>query len=75
MKFVKLLTSAHVNGVLRHSDEGVLHVTNEEAERLFDNETAEDVSADFDEEQAKDAPKDTITTGGSAKKPAPGKQE
>lgn len=75
MKFVKLLTSAHVNGVLRHPDEGALHVTNEEAQRLFDNETAEDVTADFDEEQAKAAPKDSITTGGSAKKPAAGKQE
>ena len=40
MKFVKLLTSAHVNGVLRHPDEGALHVTNEEAQRLFDNASA-----------------------------------
>ncbi|AJR24555.1 hypothetical protein [Sphingobium sp. YBL2] len=70
MKFVKLRTSAHVNGVLRHPDEGVLHVTNEEAERLFENESADDVTADFDEELAKAAPKDTITTGKNAAKPA-----
>lgn len=75
MKFVKLLTSAHVNGVLRHPDEGALHVTNEEAQRLLDNEVAEDVTDDFDTEQAKAAPKDSITTSGSAKKPAAGKQE
>lgn len=75
MKFVKLLTSAHVNGVLRHPDEGALHITDEEAQRLFDNKSAEDVTADFDEEQAKAAPDDTITTSGSAKKPAAAKQE
>jgi hypothetical protein len=62
MKFVKLRTSAHVNGVLRHPDEGALHVTNEEAERLFENEAADDVSDDFDTEQEKAAPKDSITT-------------
>ncbi|NBB37649.1 hypothetical protein [Sphingobium yanoikuyae] len=62
MKFVKLRTSAHVNGELRHPHEGVLHVTNEEAERLFENESADDVTADFDEEQDAAAPKDTVTT-------------
>lgn len=72
MKFVKLRTSAHVNGVLRHPDEGVLHVTDEEAKRLFDNESADDVTADFDEAQAKAAPQDSITSGGA--KPA-GKKE
>lgn len=69
MKFVKLLTSAHVNGVLRHPHEGVLHVTNEEAERLFENESAEDVTDDFDEEQKRSAPKDRVTT---AKQPGKG---
>ena len=68
MKFVKLRTSAHVNGVLRHPDEGALHITNEEAERLFANEVADDVTADFDQEQEEAAPKDSITTGGE--KPA-----
>lgn len=65
MKFVQLRTSAHVNGVLRHPHEGVLHITDDEAQRLFDNESADDVSADFDPEQAKAAPSDSITTGGA----------
>ncbi|MCK0531457.1 hypothetical protein [Sphingobium agri] len=72
MKFVKLRTSAHVNGVLRHPDEGVLHVTNEDAERLFENETADDVSDDFDSEQEKAAPKDSITSEKAAAKPSAG---
>lgn len=75
MKFVKLLTSAHVNGVLRHPDEGALHLTDEEAKRLLDNEVAEDVTDDFTGEQDEAAPKDTITTGGSTKKPAGEKKE
>lgn len=48
MKFVKLLTAAHVAGVLRHPHEGVLTVTDEDAQRLVDEEKiGEDVSSDF----------------------------
>ncbi|WP_375178048.1 hypothetical protein [Sphingobium yanoikuyae] len=75
MKFVKLRTSAHVNGVLRHPHEGVLHVTNDEAERLFENESADDVTADFDEEQAEAAPKDTVTTAKTPPKSAGANKE
>lgn len=69
MKFVKLRTSAYVNGVLRHPHEGVLHVTNEEADRLFENDAADDVTDDFSEEQNEEAPKDSVTTAKPAAKP------
>ena len=55
MKSIKLLTAAHVSGRLRHPHEGVLHVENdEEAQRLIDAESAEDVSADFPAKDLKD---------------------
>lgn len=66
MKFVKLRTSAYVNGVLRHPHEGVLHITSEEADRLFENEAADDVTDDFSKESNKKAPKDSVTTAKSA---------
>lgn len=62
MKFIKLITSAHVNGVLRHPHEGVLHVSDEEGQRVIDNDGALDVSEDFTEQQDAHAPADTITT-------------
>lgn len=74
MKFIKLTTSAHVNGVLRHPHEGVLHVTNDEAQRVIENDGAEDVSADFSDLQDAEAPAESITTdadkGATAKRAA-----
>ena len=62
MKFIKLTTAAHVNGVLRHPHEGVLHVTDEEAKRVIENDGAIDVSDDFSDEQEAEAPAESITT-------------
>ncbi|WP_188064746.1 hypothetical protein [Sphingobium sp. KCTC 72723] len=62
MKFIKLITSAHVNGVLRHPHEGVLHVTNDEADRVIENDGAIDVSDDFSDQQDAEAPAESITT-------------
>ena len=70
MKFVKLLTSAYVAGVLRHPHEGVLHVEDAEAERLFENDAAEDVTDDFSAKQNAQAPVDQITADGEAAKTA-----
>jgi len=47
MKQIKLLDVAYVDGIPRNPSEGVLTVTNEEAERLVKQELAEDVTADF----------------------------
>lgn len=47
MKFIALLTAAYVNGRLRHPHEGVLHLEDDEAQRLVDNEAGKDVSDDF----------------------------
>jgi hypothetical protein len=47
MKFVNLLGPAYVNGQLRHPHEGALHLSNEEAKRLIDDNLAEDVTDDF----------------------------
>lgn len=66
MKFVKLLTSAYVAGVLRHPHEGVLHVEDAEAARLFENEAAEDVTDDFSTKQNAETPVDQITADGDA---------
>lgn len=65
MKFVKLITSAYVGGVLRHPHEGVLHIEDDEAKRLTDDKVAEDVSDDFTAKQDRDAPAEQ-TTGPSA---------
>lgn len=62
MKFIKLTTAAHVNGVLRHPHEGVLHVTDEEAKRVIENDAAIDVSDDFSDQQDAEAPAESITT-------------
>lgn len=55
-KFVKLTTSAYVNGVLRHPHEGGLHLEDDEAKRLIDNGAAVDVTADFSADDRKDIP-------------------
>ncbi|ASY44989.1 hypothetical protein CJD35_11465 [Sphingobium xenophagum] len=62
MKFIKLATAAHVNGVLRHPHEGVLHVTDEEAKRVIENDAALDVTDDFSDLQDAQAPAESITT-------------
>lgn len=62
MKFIKLTTAAHVNGVLRHPHEGVLHVTDEEAKRVIENDAALDVTDDFSDLQDAQAPAESITT-------------
>jgi hypothetical protein len=60
-KFIKLLTSAYVNGDLRHPHEGVLHLDDGEAQRLLDNQAAEDVTADFTAADRKDVPIEGLT--------------
>jgi hypothetical protein len=55
-KFIKLLTSAYVNGRMRHTDEGVLHLDDDEAQRLLDNKSGEDVTADFSADDHKNTP-------------------
>jgi len=61
MKFVKLLTHAYVNGTLRSPAEGVLHLEDDEADRLIENEAGEDVSDDFTAKQDKETPAESVT--------------
>ena len=70
MKFIKLITSAHVNGVLRHPHEGVLHVSDEEGQRVIDNDGAIDVSDDFSDLQDAKTPAESITTNADKGAPA-----
>lgn len=67
-KFISLLTAARVGGVLRHPHEGVLHVEDNEADRLIADNAAIDVSGDFTKKQDGDTPVDQIV----AETPAPG---
>lgn len=60
-KFIKLLTSAHVNGLLRHPHGGVIHLDDVEAKRLIDNEAADDVTKDFSADDRKDVPVENLT--------------
>jgi hypothetical protein len=60
-KFIQLLRSAYVNGVMRHPQEGVLHLEDDEAKRLLDHEAAQDVTSDFSAEQKKSAPIEAIS--------------
>lgn len=62
MKFIKLLTAAHVGGILRHPHEGVLHIDDEEAQRLLDDKAGEDVSDDFTAKQDRETPVEAVTT-------------
>jgi len=61
MKFVKLLTAAHVAGVLRHPHEGVLHVSDSDAARLIGDEAADDVSADFADAETDSLPPEPVS--------------
>ena len=72
MKFVKLLTAAHVAGVLRHPHEGVLTVSDDDAKRLVEDEQiATDVSADFADQDTSSAVAETTqeTAGGETPRP------
>lgn len=72
MKFMKLLTAAYVGGSLRHPHEGVLHVEDAEAERLIEDQVAEDVTDDFSAAQKKELPAETISApGGRVDTPVP----
>lgn len=62
MKFIKLLTRAYVNGVPKSPEEGVLHLQDDEAQRLIDNGAGQDVSADFTGKAANDSPVEHVTT-------------
>jgi hypothetical protein len=64
MKFVKLVQSAYVNGLLRHPHEGALHLEDEEANRLLElgKETAIDVTADFSAKENKSVPAEHLET-------------
>ena len=64
MKFLSLLTAAYVGGSLRHPHEGVLHVSDAEADKLVLDGVATDVSADFTAEQAGESPVETNTAPG-----------
>jgi hypothetical protein len=59
-KFVQLLTPAYVNGRMRHPHEGVLHLENDEADRLIETEAGKDVTADFSAEQRKETPVEAL---------------
>jgi hypothetical protein len=62
MKFIKLLNSAYIGGRLRHPHEGVLHLEDEDAQRVLDNKDGEDVSADFaDNKDAKSATAERVS--------------
>ncbi|MDQ2735497.1 MAG: hypothetical protein M3Y55_11010 [Pseudomonadota bacterium] len=64
---MKLFGPAYVNGMLRGADEGVLHLADDEGERLVDNKLAEDVSADFSKKEHANVPVESLT----AAPPAP----
>lgn len=71
MKFIALLFSAYVSGVLRHPHEGVLHVEDDEAARLFENKAAQDVTADFTSKQNKETPAESISAQAAVADEAP----
>ena len=70
MKFVKLLTAAHVSGVLRHPHEGALQVSDEDAARPIQDEVAEDVTDDFAGEDVPSPPERVATASGAEPTPA-----
>lgn len=70
MKFVSLLTAAHVAGQLRHPHEGVLHVEDDAAARLIADNAAVDVTDDFTAKANKTVPVDKIESGDAASAPA-----
>ncbi|KQN91557.1 hypothetical protein ASE90_01760 [Sphingomonas sp. Leaf67] len=71
MKFVSLLTAAHVAGQLRHPHEGVLHVEDDAAARLIADNAAVDVTEDFTAKANKTVPVDKIESGDAASEAAP----
>jgi hypothetical protein len=70
MKFIKLLTSAYVGGGLRHPDEGVLHVSDEDAKRILAEEAGVDVTADFTDEQNEETATEAISAAAPETAPA-----
>ncbi|WP_010218855.1 hypothetical protein [Sphingomonas sp. PAMC 26621] len=71
MRFIKLLTSAYVGGVLRHPSEGVIHTETDEATKLFADAVAVDVTDDFTSNQNDAAPVEHISApGGMEEAPA-----
>src|SRR4051812_16664863 len=60
-KFVKLWVPAIVNGAMRQPSEGVLHLEDDEADRLIEAAAGEDVTADFTAEQRKEQPIESLT--------------
>lgn len=60
-KFIKLLTPAIVNGRLRYPAEGVLHLEDDEAQRLLDDKAGLDVTKDFSAEERKETPVESVT--------------
>ena len=72
MKWIKLLTAAHIGGQLRHPHEGVVHLGDEEADRLIAGGVGVDVSGDFTARQDR-APAETLeeATAGAEAAPAP----
>jgi hypothetical protein len=70
MKFISLLTAAHVAGQLRHPHEGVLHVEDDAAARLIADKAAVDVTDDFTAKANKTVPVDKIESGDAASEPA-----
>lgn len=56
MKMIKLKDAAYVGGILRYPRDGALKTTEAEADRLIKGGVAEDVTADFAELEAEEAP-------------------
>jgi hypothetical protein len=64
-KFIQLTTSAYVNGRMRHPNEGVLHLEDDEANRLLDNNSGTDVTPDFSSDDRKDVPIEGLRASGA----------
>ena len=66
-KYVSLRAHARINGVLRSPSEGPVKLINADADRLIKAELADDVTADFPED---DAPAASVTVKPSDPKAA-----
>lgn len=66
-KFIKLLTSAYVNGRPRRPDEGVLHLEDAEADRLLADGSGEDVTKDFSADERKAVPVQSLDANASSR--------
>jgi hypothetical protein len=60
-KMIKLWNEAVVHGRLRYPHEGVLHLDDQEAKRLIEDGSAEDVTGDFSEAQMNAQPVESVT--------------